>query len=105
MLNAEGTAFEFTTVKKTVTPLTSYFTSLLTAEESPAVIELPKLEVLKEELYDSENATAILNPGSVTKTEKTNKVYDLSGRRISNGQMSNVKKGLYIINEKKVFIK
>ena len=105
MLNAEGTAFEFTTVKKTVTPLTSYFTSLQPAEESPAVIELPQLEVLKEELYDSENATAILNPGSVTKTGKTNKVYDLSGRRISNGQMSNVKKGLYIINGKKVFIK
>ena len=101
ILNEEGTGYEFTSLKKTLTPLTSYFTSFQPAEMRPAVIELPNLEVLKEELFDYEEATSVLTPHVSTQKSQTHEAYDLTGRRISNG----LKKGIYVINGKKVLVR
>ena len=45
VLNEEGTAFEYTTVNKTLTPMASYFTSKASDEETPASIVLPDIPV------------------------------------------------------------
>ena len=95
VLNEDGTAFEYTTTNKTLTALTSYFTTNLPEEQRLPSIVLPEIPV-------SEDATSI-NEVISTKHEKFDgAVYDLSGRRISAEGDSSFKRGIYIVNGKKV---
>jgi len=98
VLNEEGTAFQYTTAKKSLTPLTSYFTTNLSEEERPESIVLPDLEQLKALLKDQEDA---ISSPTTNPSRNGGNVYDLSGRKMFNG----LKKGLYIIDGKKVMIK
>ena len=106
VLNDEGTAFQYTTAKKTMKPLTSYFTTNLSDEERPDSIELPNLEELKNQLSEQEDAIRSLTP---TLSKGAGAIYDLSGRQLVNSStrqlVNSLKKGLYIIDGKKVLIK
>ncbi|MCR5534140.1 MAG: C10 family peptidase [Bacteroidaceae bacterium] len=97
VLNEEGTAFQYTTTKSTLTPLTSYFTTNLSEESRPASIVLPDLEQLKALLAEQEDAITPV----YTTIQKTGVVYDLKGRKLN----SQSKKGLYIVDGKKILNK
>ena len=101
MLNAAGTAFDYVTTTTTLTGQGTYFTTDLSAENRLASIVLPDLSVLKAELADLENS--IKRPTS-TASRNGVEMYDLSGRRIANGQKPKAK-GIYIVNGKKVAVK
>ena len=114
VLNDEGTAFEYITTYKTLTGLTSYFLTKLSEEERLPSIVLPEIPV-------SEDPTSINEVLSMKHEESDGAVYDLSGRRVSavansSSQSSgaggaffnlhsSLKKGIYIINGKKVVSK
>ena len=98
ILNQEGTAFQYTTSKKTMTPLTSYFTTNLSDEERPESIVLPDLEQLKALLKDQEDA---INSPTTNPSRNGREVYDLSGRKVQGARS----KSLIIVNGKKVMIK
>ena len=87
-------------------PLTSYFTTNLSDEERPDSIELPNLEELKNQLSEQEDAIRSLTP---TLSKGEGAIYDLSGRQLVNSStrqlVNSLKKGLYIIDGKKVLIK
>jgi hypothetical protein len=97
VLNEEGTAFQYTITKSTLTPLTSYFTTNLSEESRPASIVLPDLEQLKALLAEQEDAITSV----YTTIQKTGVVYDLKGRMVD----SQSKKGLYIVDGKKILKK
>ena len=101
MLNAAGTAFDYVTTTTTLTGQGTYFTTDLSAENRLASIVLPDLSVLKAEVADLENS--IKRPTS-TASRNGVEMYDLSGRRIANGQKPKAK-GIYIVNGKKVSVK
>ena len=87
-LNSVGTAFNYTSLSKTIDPMSAYFMSLLPDSERPKSIPLPTVPTL----------TGIK---TVKPTEtKVQSIYDLSGRRVDNP-----KNGLFIVNGKKVLIK
>jgi len=97
VLNPEGTAFQYITTKTTLTPLTSYFSTSLAEDQLPLSIELPDLAMLKAELTEMEDAiTPIYSP-----IRRTGDVYNLSGHKLN----SQLKKGIYIIEGKKVMVK
>ena len=94
VLNEDGTAFEYVTANKTLTGLSTYFTTNLPEELRLASLSLPDLPALKAGLTDSEDAITPV----YSNRKNENVIYDLSGRKVN----SQPKKGFYIINGKKV---
>ena len=94
MLNADGTAFDYVTTSKSLTGLGTYFTTNLSEENRLTSIVLPDLSVLKAGLTDSEDAITPV----YSNRKNENVIYDLSGRKVN----SQLKKGVYIVNGKKV---
>lgn len=93
LLNADGTAFQYVTTKTTLSPLSAYFTTGLSDVQRPSFIQLPEIPLLQDD------TDALISVPSVAKNDGF--VYDLSGRRIN----SQLKKGIYIQNGKKIMIK
>ena len=104
VLNAEGSAFEPVTKATAVKPFRAYFTEYLA---------VPKNIVICQE------TTGILDEGLRIKDESNNpsslishpsSIYDLQGRRLANNPSSFIshpssRKGIYIVNGKKIVIK
>ena len=95
VLNAEGTAFQYTTAKTTLSPLSSYFTTSLTEEKRPQSIELPDLTLLRAELADREDRIKEISVSPLHK----GKTYDLSGREIN--RQSTIRHSRLIIKDGK----
>ena len=90
ILNEEGTAFEYTTIAKTLPAQAPYFTTNLLEELRPASIVLPEIPVSKEEDPDGIN--------DLKASQATNKgIYNLAGQRLSSMQ-----KGINIVDGKKI---
>ena len=91
ILNAEGKTFDYVTINKTLTGLTSYFTTKLSNEERLPSIVLPEVPV-------SSDPDGISQPAAMFPSTE-GRIYDICGRKIANGKLQ---KGIYIINGKKV---
>lgn len=95
VMNANGSAFEKDPLGSTVNPFRAYFEATSTANLAKSLtIGFGD---------DDETETTSLGGISVNKpTTKTDGIYDISGRKVANGQLP---KGVYIVNGKKVVIK
>ena len=94
VLNEDGTAFEYTSVMKTLEAMAPYFTTTLDESTAPASIVLPDIPVS----LDVEDPTGIVPP--FIATEEKGAIYNLSGQRLQKMQ-----KGINIVNGKKIFIR
>lgn len=88
ILNADGTAFEYTSTQKTLGAMSSYFMTPLASEDRPISIELPPVPV--NNTPDGINQTPAFHNG-------TNVIFNLAGQRLNKMQ-----KGVNIINGRKV---
>ena len=91
VINDEGTAFVPAATGTTVKPFRAYFTSTLPAEQRLSEIPIN---------MDTQGIGPSLGP-SLTLPEGKGTVYDLQGRRIN----SPMKKGIYILNNKKYILR
>ncbi len=94
VLNDDGTAFEYTSVMKTLEAMAPYFTTTLDESTAPTSIVLPDIPVS----LDVEDPTGIVPP--FIATEEKGAIYNLSGQRLQKMQ-----KGINIVNGKKIFIR
>ncbi|MBR4643748.1 MAG: C10 family peptidase [Bacteroidaceae bacterium] len=97
MLNAEGTAFEYVTTSTALTALSCYFTTNLPEETRLPSIILPEIPESPDGINSVER-----EKGIVKGDKFATGVYDLNGRKVTNSQP---KKGIYIVNGKKVAFK
>ena len=102
-MNAEGTAFVFSSTSKTLPPLTTYFTTTLPDEERPDTIFLPAVPKAIETAIHTVKA-------DVASGEQP--VYDMMGRRVGMtvvtdgvAQLRGLKPGVYVIAGRKVFVR
>ena len=94
VLNEDGTAFEYTSVMKTLEAMAPFFTTTLDESTAPTSIVLPDIPVS----LDVEDPTGIVPP--YIATEEKGAIYNLSGQRLQKMQ-----KGINIVNGKKIFIR
>ena len=99
-MNADGTAFNFSSLSKSVTPMTAYFETTLAQNERPKSIVLPEVPKL----------TAV----SQVKTDMAQSrypIYTTAGQIVgytptaTGINMPNLKPGIYIVNGRKVMVK
>ncbi|MBR6032339.1 MAG: C10 family peptidase [Bacteroidaceae bacterium] len=90
ILNAEGSAFEYVTANKSLTALTSYFTTKLSEEERLPSIVLPIVPLLPDGMEPIQN--------SRFKIQNDEAIYNLAGQMV-NGKLP---RGIYIVGGKKV---
>lgn len=95
VLNSTGTAFEYVKTNKTLTALTTYFTTSLSEEQRLPSIVLP-------DISDFPNGIAEVQRSAFSVRGESSAIYDLSGRKVS---AESLKNGIYIIGGKKVLMK
>jgi hypothetical protein len=82
------------------------------AAQAPQSDESPVDNTLLSFLKYGENTASVyilgdweMGIGKVTEKKRTNLIHDLQGRKVGTDQSSSLKKGIYIVDGKKVIIK
>ncbi len=107
VLNAEGTAFEYTTSDRQMSGLSAYFTTTYAEADRPGSILLPECTAVTG-IHPYDDATALSSPmgeGSGVRQEFRGGLFDLGGKLHPHGGNRNVKSGIYIVGGKKVVVK